>query len=85
MATKRILNKRSSVVENGQPKLPTADMMEYGEIALNFAADKETLSIKNNNNSIVSVPINRQKLKEMVFADMWTAMSGYTYENAVKK
>lgn len=85
MATKRILNKRSSVVENGQPKLPTADMMEYGEIALNFAADKETLSIKNNNNSIVSVPINRQKLKEMVFADMWTALSGYTYENDVFK
>lgn len=85
MATKRILNKRSSVVENGQPKLPTADMMEYGEIALNFAVDKETLSIKNSNDSIVSVPINRQKLKEMVFADMWTARTGYTYENDVFK
>ena len=85
MVTKRILNKRSSVVENGQPKIPTADMMEYGEIALNFAADKETLSIKNSNDSIVSVPINRQKLKEMVFADMWTALSGYTYENDVFK
>lgn len=85
MATKRILNKRSSVVENEQPKLPTADMMEYGEIALNYAAGKETLSIKNSNNSIVSVPINRQKLKEMVFADMWTARTGYTYENDVFK
>jgi len=46
---------RSSVVnEGGVPKLPTPSMLEYGEIAINFASGHETLSIKNNSGDVVS-------------------------------
>jgi hypothetical protein len=47
-------HKKSTVVENGGPKLPTAAQLELGEIAINFAKGYETLSIKNNNNEIVT-------------------------------
>ena len=46
--------KRSSVVSNGNPKLPTAAQIEVGEIAINFAEGHETLSTKNSNNGIAT-------------------------------
>lgn len=53
MASK-ILLKRSNVVDSsGNPKLPDASSMDYGELAINYAAGCETLSIKNSNNEIV--------------------------------
>jgi hypothetical protein len=51
---KSISHKKSSIVENGLPKLPTAAQLELGELAINFADGYETLSIKNNNNEIVT-------------------------------
>lgn len=51
---KSLLLKRSSTVEeNGLPKLPNADTMEYGELAINYAEGKETISFKNSANEIV--------------------------------
>ena len=44
---------KSNVVNNGVPKLPTSDAIYYGEIAINYGASGETLSIKNSNNEIV--------------------------------
>jgi hypothetical protein len=58
MANKTVLNKRSSVVVDGNPKIPTAEQLDYGEFAINYAAGVETLSIKNSENEIVSVLIN---------------------------
>ena len=49
-----VLHKRSSVVENGQPKLPTSEQMKHGEIAINFASDLERISLKNADNEIVT-------------------------------
>lgn len=49
-----ISHKKSAVVENGAPKLPTTSQLELGEIAINFADGYETLSIKNNNDEIVT-------------------------------
>lgn len=51
---KAFSHKKSTVIENGGPKLPTAAQLELGEIAMNFAKGYETLSIKNNNNEIVT-------------------------------
>jgi len=51
---KSISHKKSSVIENGLPKLPTAAQLELGELAINFADGYETLSIKNSNNEIVT-------------------------------
>lgn len=46
--------KRSSVVTNGAPKLPTAEQLNAGELAINFAQGHETLSTKNSNNEIAT-------------------------------
>ena len=44
---------KSNVVENGQPKLPTASVLVEGELAINYAEGYETISFKNSNNGIV--------------------------------
>ena len=45
---------RSSEVENGLPKLPSAANINEGELAINYAKGKETLSTKNSNGEIVT-------------------------------
>ena len=97
---KTILNKRSSAVnDNGTPKIPTSEQLQYGEIAINYADGVETLSIKNSNDNIVTLPINQQNIKKLLFNDLWLSLPGckvngenysyikniYTYENAIKK
>lgn len=47
-----LIHKRSSQVVENQPKLPTSEQIEYGEIAVNYAKGHETLSIKNSDNEI---------------------------------
>lgn len=55
-----IIHKNSSVVTDGSPKIPTSGQIEYGEIAINYAADNETISLKNSSNQIVTFsPDNR--------------------------
>ena len=49
-----ISHKKSVVVENERPKLPTQDQIVYGEIAINYAKDAETISLKNNSDEIVT-------------------------------
>ena len=49
-----VSHKKSVVTENGRPKLPTQDQMVYGEIAINYAKDVETISLKNNSDEIVT-------------------------------
>ena len=52
--TRHIEHIKSKVVENNSPKLPTASQIHEGEIAVNFAKDYETLSIKNSSGDIVT-------------------------------
>lgn len=49
----KILHKRSLDLINGKPKLPTSADLDYGELAVNYAADNETISLKNSANNIV--------------------------------
>ena len=51
---KSILHKRSSVVTNGEAKLPQPSQLEHGELAINFASGDETISIKNASNNIAT-------------------------------
>lgn len=73
---KNVLHKRSVVVENGQPKLPTSAQTEYGEIAINYAAGYETLSIRNSANEIVPFSSDSQ-----INAKLNTKISGITMNN----
>ena len=43
---------------NDGPKLPTSDQIEYGEIAVNYLKDNETISIKNSYGEIKSLSLN---------------------------
>ena len=57
--SRTVLNKRSNIVlEDGNPKIPTPDQLDYGEFAINYASGVETLSTKNSNDEVVSVLIN---------------------------
>ena len=67
MATnfEHIIHKNSNVTVEGNPKLPTSSQLAYGELAINYAEDYETISIKNSNNDIVTFsPDNRLVQKE---------------------
>lgn len=57
MSQFKVLHKKSSVVTDGEPKLPTADDLEYGELAINFGDGAETISLKNSSDEIVSLRI----------------------------
>ena len=53
---KQLLHVRSNQpnTEGNGPKLPTPEQIEYGEIAINYLKDNETISIKNSANEIVT-------------------------------
>jgi polyhydroxyalkanoate synthesis regulator phasin len=51
----KIIHKHSSVITDGKAKLPTTDQLEYGELAINYAKDGETISFKNSNGEIVEI------------------------------
>lgn len=56
-----ILHKKSNEANaNGSPKLPTADVLSNGEIAINYKKGIETISIKNDNNEIVTFSSDNQ-------------------------
>lgn len=51
-----ILNKRSKDLnDDGSPKLPSAEDLKYGQIAINYAKGKETIAIKNDQDEVVSI------------------------------
>ena len=53
MRNKAILHKRSVEVINNEPKQPLPNQLEFGELAINYADNFETLLLKNSNNEIV--------------------------------
>ena len=50
----KIIHKHSSALVNGKAKLPTAEQLDYGEIAVNYAEGVETISLKNNSGDVVT-------------------------------
>lgn len=66
---KTVLNKRSSVVNNGVPKAPDASALTYGEIAMNYHAGTEKLFIKNDNDEIISFATERTLLSQIASVD----------------
>lgn len=51
-----VVHKKSNVLIEGVPKLPSASTLEYGEIAINYAQSGETLSIRNSADQVVPFP-----------------------------
>ena len=63
-----VSHKKSVVTENGKPKLPTQDQIVYGEIAINYAKDVETMSLKNNSDEIVTFSLDKAIEKKIAEA-----------------
>ena len=63
--TDTVCHKRSSVITDGIPKQPTTDQIDYGEIAINYAASGETLYIKNSENAIAEFKDNKYYQKQL--------------------
>ena len=82
----KIIHKHSSVLNNGMAKLPTAEQLEYGEIAINYAPNNETISFKNDNDEIVSLRINEvSELKTIVKENEEVTSSALNYLNDNKQ
>lgn len=66
---------KSSVVENGQPKLPVSSVLAEGELAINYAKGYETISLLNSESGITRFSSD----------DYYTLLklgSGFTGENS---
>lgn len=51
---RKVLHLRSKQLDGQNPKLPRPDQLLHGELAINYLADHETLSIKNSRDEVVS-------------------------------
>lgn len=69
-----IIHKNSSALVDDNPKLPTSGQLEYGEIAVNYAKDKETISLKNSNNEIVTFSSDKKLENYVTVSDFEEAM-----------
>ena len=77
-----ISHKKSKQIVNGLPKLPTADQLKEGEIAINYANGYETLSIKNSENKIITFSSTEQ-FEKYVDTTLGNKLgSGFTGENS---
>ena len=56
----KIIHKHSSVITDGKAKLPAPGDMADGELAVNYAAGVETISLKNTNGEIVTFKSTKQ-------------------------
>ena len=68
---------KSSVVESGKPKLPTASVLVEGEIAVNYADGYETLSIKSSSGNIKTFSSDEYYTEQKLG-------SGFTGDNSAK-
>ena len=68
---------KSSVVESGKPKLPTAGVLAEGEIAVNYADGYETLSIKSSSGNIKTFSSDEYYTEQKLG-------SGFTSENSAR-
>lgn len=75
-----VIHKNSNVVNEGSPKLPLAENIEYGEIAVNYAAGSETVSLKNSNNDIITFLPDYKKESRMTIQNVASGTSTLSAE-----
>ena len=74
---------KSSVVEDGKPKLPSSSVLVEGEIAVNFAKDVETLSIKNASGEVVTFSSDNYYTEKKLGSGFTGDNSGKTVTEAI--
>ena len=53
-----LLKRTKDVLEDGSPKIPTTEQVEYGEFAIIYKSGLESLSFKNSDDQIVTISLN---------------------------
>lgn len=79
----KIIHKHSSVVNDGVAKLPIPDILEYGELAINYASGAETLSFKNDKDEIVTLRTNEYLTQIIEDNELITAEALINLDNRV--
>ncbi len=74
---------KSSVVENGVPKLPAPSVLVEGELAVNYAADKETISLKNSSGVVVTFSSDNYYSEKKLGSGFTGENSGVTVTQAM--
>ena len=72
-----VSHKKSKVKNNGKPQLPSASALVEGEIAINYAENVETLSIKNESGTVVTFSSDNYYTEQKLG-------SGFTGANSAK-
>lgn len=55
---RHVTHSKSNVVYETGPKLPSPERLQYGEIAINYAAGNETISLRNSSNTVTAFKPN---------------------------
>lgn len=79
----KIIHKHSAVVNGNVAKLPSPEMLEYGELAVNYAVGNETVSFKNNNDEIVTIRTNEYLTEIIEENELITAEALINLDNRV--
>lgn len=78
-----VIHIHSTAVENGGPKLPSADLLAEGEIGINYADGYETITFKNKSNEIVQVKTTKYyEEKEKEIKDSISALEASISDSA---
>ena len=80
-----IQHKKSSVVENGLPKLPNSNVLVEGEIAVNFASGVETISLKNSSGEVVTFSSDNYFIDKKFGSGFTGENSGLTITEAIEE
>jgi len=65
MAEKHLIHTHSNEIAEDMPKLPSNTRIKYGELAVNYAKGYETISLKNDNDEIITFS-NDNIIKKMI-------------------
>ena len=81
----KVKNKRSNeTISGGGVKIPSPSNLEYGEIAINYKAGKESLFIKNDDNEVVKFVSENQILVSPAFSGTPTAPTAASGDNTTQ-
>ena len=78
-----VSHKKSKLKVNGKPQLPSANALVEGEIAINFAKDVETLSIKNESGDVVTFSSDNYYTEQKLGSGFTGANSATTVTKAL--
>ena len=81
--TEHVIHIHSKQVIDNKPKLPTQDKLAEGEIAVNYAEDVETLSIKNESGDIVTFSSDNYYTEKKLGSGFTGENSGVTVTDAI--